>query len=540
VAIMSDGPGNTRIDESSRSRVDQDVEILIKLPGILKAFATPSGDLYVTIRDLERARTIALGSSEFNSWLTSQFYSSGGRAPSSESLNRARSLLETKARFESDPEEVYVRLGPGDEGEIYLDLGDSTGRSVCIDSHGWHVTDQPGIRFRRPCGLLPLPEPEKGGSVEELRPLINAGSEGNFKLIVGWLLSALQVLGPRFILVIEGEQGSAKSLTSRFLRQLIDPNQADLRSEPKNPQDLAVAAGNALVLAFDNISHISPTLSDGLCCISTGGGFSTRKLYTDKEEAIFEARRPILLNGIDAIASRGDLLDRSLLLKLPRIEQYREERELFEGFEAARPRILGALLTAVSASLRNVSSVNINERLRMIDAATWVTAAEESLAWTEGSFLAAMKENADEAVEQVFDASLVAGPIMDLVRDVEVWDGTASELLEEISRRAPGPIVSSRYWPNTPRLLANELRRLSPDFRKRGIASTWTRRNSRREIHLWLDENEESIVTMVTMVTDGPSGVRPNGESDHFGDHRDHGDDGFGKSDGDRDDTIPS
>src|SRR5215208_8066384 len=127
---------------------------------------------------------------------------------------------------------------------------------------------------------------------------------------------------------------AAKSTTVRVLRALVDPAVEPLRALPKNERDLAIAAGNAWVLAFDNLSGIRDQLSDALCRLATGGGFATRILYTDDEEIIFSAKRPIILNGIDDIATRGDLQERSLLVSLPSIPEERRVEEA--AFWAAR------------------------------------------------------------------------------------------------------------------------------------------------------------------------------------------------------------
>jgi hypothetical protein len=92
---------------------------------------------------------------------------------------------------------------------------------------------------------------------------------------------------------------------------LVDPNSAPLRSEPRDARDLIIAANNSWVLAFDNLSHLPAWLSDALCRLATGGGFSTRELYTDSEEVLFDAVRTVILNGIEELAMRGDLLDRA-------------------------------------------------------------------------------------------------------------------------------------------------------------------------------------------------------------------------------------
>jgi hypothetical protein len=87
--------------------------------------------------------------------------------------------------------------------------------------------------------------------------------------------------------------------------------------------------------------------SDALCRLATGGSFAVRRLYTDDEEVLFEASRPILLNGIEDGISRPDLGDRAIFLTLAPIAEMerRPEADLWREFETARPRILGACWT---------------------------------------------------------------------------------------------------------------------------------------------------------------------------------------------------
>ena len=101
------------------------------------------------------------------------------------------------------------------------------------------------------------------------------------------------------MLVLSGEQGSAKSTFSGILRALVDPNTAPLRALPREDRDLFIAATNGHVLAFDNVSGLPAWLSDTLCRLATGGGFAVRQLYTDQDEVLFDATRPMILNGIE-------------------------------------------------------------------------------------------------------------------------------------------------------------------------------------------------------------------------------------------------
>jgi hypothetical protein len=45
---------------------------------------------------------------------------------------------------------------------------------------------------------------------------------------------------------------------------------------------------------------------------ATGGGFAVRQLYTDQDEVLFDAQRPVILNGIEDVVDRPDLADRAI------------------------------------------------------------------------------------------------------------------------------------------------------------------------------------------------------------------------------------
>jgi hypothetical protein len=293
----------------------------------------------------------------FKRWLARGFYESTQNAPNSEAMQAAMGVLEARAQFDAPEHEIHVRVaGHGDC--IYIDLADRHWRAIEIDEGGWRIVEGLPVYFRRSSGMKPLPEPVTGGSVkDDLRPLVNVKMDNEFVLTVAWLLAALCPSGPYPVLGLTGEQGSAKSMGANFLRALVDPNSVPLRALPRSEHDLFIAARNSHVLAYDNASGLPDWLSDAFCRLATGGGFSTRELYTDQDEVLFRSKRPIILNGIDDIATRPDLADRSIVQTLAAIseENRRLETELWADFERKRPRILGALL---DARLRKVGGNN--------------------------------------------------------------------------------------------------------------------------------------------------------------------------------------
>jgi hypothetical protein len=169
-------------------------------------------------------------------------------------------------------------------GRIYLDLADEYWRAAEIGPDGWRVIGSPPVRFRRPAGMLSLPVPEPSGSIEALASFLNLPGRNDFVLIVAWLLAALRSGGPYPLLAISGEQGSAKTVLSKLLKALLDPNAAPVRALSGEQRELMIAANNSYLLAFDNLSGLPQWLSDALCRLATGGSFAVRQLYTDDEE----------------------------------------------------------------------------------------------------------------------------------------------------------------------------------------------------------------------------------------------------------------
>ena len=419
------------------------------------------------------------GSGPFRNWLRRIFFEKQGKPPGSQALQDAIGVLEAKAQFDGPEYPVFTRVAEHD-GKIYIDLANEAWEAVEISPMGWRVISDCPVKFRRSKGMLPLPHPEAGGSIEELRQFLNIPDEDSWRLIVAWLLASLRPKGPYPILLLQGEQGSAKSTTSKVLRALIDPNTAPLRTAPRDERDLMITATNSWVINFDNLSGIPLWLSDALCRLATGGGFSTRTLYENDEETIFSACRPIIANGIDEIASRHDLLDRAIIIHLPPIpeENRKDEAQFWAEFEKARPRIFGALLDAISAGLRNIDSVHIDRLPRMADFAKWITACEEALPWPTGGFMEAYMENREEAIETALEGDIIAVAIKNLLEEREVWEGTASELLEALELFIDDTTKRSVVWPKNPRALSNRLRRCATFLRQTGIEVEFSREST--------------------------------------------------------------
>ena len=248
-------------------------------------FHAPDGTPYADIEVSGHRETWPIRSRGFRKWLCHAFFEATNKAASSEAQQSALGVVEARAQFASVERAVHVRVASL-EGKLYLDLCDPVWRAVEIDAAGWRVIDRAPTRFRRAAGMRPLPVPERGGAISELRPFLNVASDGDFALIVAWLLACLSDAGPYPILAVSGEQGSAKSTACAMVRALIDPYAAPLRSLPREDRDLFIAANNGHLLAFDNISNIPPWTSDSLCRIATGEASSPGAICGQRGSAL--------------------------------------------------------------------------------------------------------------------------------------------------------------------------------------------------------------------------------------------------------------
>ncbi|MEY8099849.1 hypothetical protein AB9F29_21055 [Falsihalocynthiibacter sp. S25ZX9] len=443
----------------------------------LELWKTPQGEPYVTIRSKGHFEHWPLGSTTLRNYLSYAHYKSEGKAPSNAALDDKRRMLEGMARFEGETHPVFSRVASIGR-TLYLDLGNEDWQTIAITSEGWQVVDHSPARFRRSHAMQALPTPERHpDGINLLRKFLNVETEADFQMLVAWLLGCFHPKGPYPILILSGEQGSAKSTTAQTLRDLIDPASPSTRSTPNSEQDLVIAAMHNHVLSFDNLSTIRPSMADAFCRIATGGGFGTRKLHTDSDEVLFNATRPCLLNGIPDLAARPDLADRAIGIHLPAIPPSKRQSlgSFNREFEKAKPFILGALLDAVACALGRIDTVTLTEAPRMADFAKWVVAAEGTLGWPQGAFLDSYSANRAQSDQAAVESNPVALSILSLIEQQRTWSGTATELRQKLRVCFPALTEDSHSFPRSEARFGAALRRVQPVLRRRDITMSFSR-----------------------------------------------------------------
>jgi hypothetical protein len=413
-------------------------------------------------------------SRSFQLFLLRTYYQETGKSPGAQAIRATLELLEAKALFDGEESIINLRVANHRE-KLYLDLCDQAWRAVEIDAEGWRVVNRPPPRFHRTRGSRPLPAPERGGGLDELRHFLNVDQQG-WTLIKAFLVAALRPGVPCPILVAKGEQGAGKTTACRIISALLDPRTGALRGVPREVRDLTAAAKNSWIVCFDNLSHLPEELADAACRLATGGGFGGRELYSDHDEAIFDATRPMVFNAIpDLGAARPDFLDRAVIVEFldMKPEMRRDEVQFWREFEEARPRILGALLDAATAGLRNLPNVSLDQPPRMADFALWVNACEESLGMNPGEALTAYQSNLTETHNLALESSPLYEPVAELAQ--EGFSGTVTELQTRLNSMMSESARRSVRWPKAPNALSNALRRMAGNLRTAGIEIQFSR-----------------------------------------------------------------
>jgi hypothetical protein len=416
----------------------------------------------------------AIESSSFRGWLSKNAFLKSEMIPSQQALADAANMLNGAACFDGQKRSVHVRIA-GASNRIYVDRGDPDWSAIEVTPDGWRVVPHAPVYFRRPKGLLPLPEPKGGEKLDFLRSLLNVGDDANWRHLIAWLLCTLHPAGPYPILVVNGEQGSAKSTLCEALRYLVDPHVTPLRAAPRKDEQLALAAHNGWLLAYDNLTSLPGWLSDALCRVSTGGAHTSRQLYTDEEESLLSVMRPVLINGIDSeMVSRNDLRDRALFLTLPAIpdRQRQTKRAVWSQLEAYRPLILGALLDAAVIGLRRLPHVKLDELPRMADSVTWVEACSPALGWAPKEYVNLYMRGREEADQQALGLWEVMPALLAILEKEPVFEGTYAELLKSLNDALDeiGALGCRSFdWPRNPRQLSSQLRRFAPILRREGV-----------------------------------------------------------------------
>lgn len=415
---------------------------------------------------------VPLGGSIFKRWLKRKCWEVFQRGCPTETLSQVIGALEGRADSEKKERILYNRVARVG-GAVYYDLGDDQ-RAFVIETTGWHLAVNCPVRFRRFTHQMKQVEPVAGGDLRQVLKYVNLSGSKTQLLFLTYLVAVLIPDVARVILVCFGDQGAAKSTAMRLVRSLVDPSRAELLSPPRDIMELGQAANHNYCLYFDNLSFLSDELSDVLCRLVTGIGFAKRKLYTDSDDVLFNQKVAVGMTGINLVAQKADLLDRSLILSFERISDDRrlEEEAFWSQFEAEKSLLLGALFSALSETLKIAPSIVLPQKPRMADYARYAAAAAVVLGETVDSFLLAFGENTKRQNIAAIESSSTAQVVLEFMKGRNEWEGASSELysmLKQIAEKANLQIGGSGGFPKAVNWLWRKIKEVKPNLLSLGI-----------------------------------------------------------------------
>lgn len=316
--------------------------------------------------------------------------------------------------------------------ELYYDLGDA---AVHITGDGWKIVNDPPIVFKRFSHQEKQVHPEvtsRKTDIELLHKYINIQNRNDWLLFLVFVISAFIPDFPKPLLVLSSSYGGGKTTIMKIAKKLVDPSVLDGIGKIYNCESIIRPASKHALLYFDNISYINQDISDTLCGVATGTSLVNRKLYADNEEVIFKVQRPVMLNGVTEILTREDLIDRSLVVSVQRINKDSRiiENKLMNKFNLDKPLILGAIFSILADTLCIYPSINLKEYPRMADfAALGFGIAEAMTGYSGDEFIKVYDTIEDRQNAIALSASPTAQAARFLVSKTGSWQGTATDFL---------------------------------------------------------------------------------------------------------------
>ena len=507
-------PNSEPHGESAPQPLIGDVPLHVLVASVIRKQATLFHDSeergYLRYRVKGHVETHAIDSIGFHRYAMYLAFTVYQQTLGREAMSSLTALLNAEAVFDGDLRKVERRVAHRG-GVYYVDICDPDWHVIeVVPGQGWTViaSDKNPICFIRSRNTQALPMPERGASIEALWDYVNIPEADRMRVLT-WILETFRPETQYPILALKAEAGSGKTETEKTLRLLTDPNKALTSRAPNSTRDVLSNAQNNHVLAFDNMSVITDSLSDLLCCMATGSGHRERRLYTNLEEEVVELKRPVMFDGIEFLARRDDLVDRLIHVELPPLK--RDTRISEHDFRSQRkadlPVLLGALLDLFVDAIARVESIQQAQSVRMMDYAKLGQAVCDSLG-KEVDFAAELRHHQAALKHRALDDSPFLMRLLEVLdnaatgqameRNVagdwtgadvtECRDGTLrfvqypGKLLERMSALAKEQNIRTTSWPQKPNGVIGVLDRnkvalhnLGFTYRKEGTDNRGTR-----------------------------------------------------------------
>jgi len=468
-------------EKDTAGRVNAADEIVALVNDTCTLFTDHDDEAHAIIGQEGHREIWPINSPTFKDWVSRLIYRTTGRTTRAASLADAFSTLNGIAQHDCEQHNVYLRVASDGSGGYYLDMCDEQWRVIHITSNGWQIINESPVFFRRSKASKAIPTPQTDGTLADLKTLVNV-SEDDYLLLVTALIDCMRPDTAYPVIELVGEQGSGKSTTAENMRRLIDPKSVNLRGAPKSVEDLFIGARNNHIVCLNNLSRLSGAEQDALCNLSTGGGYASRKLYTNDDEVTYEAERPVFLNGINAMATQPDLVSRVVRLECPTLDdanRRKDDKELVEVFDRHGPLALGFLLDTMVKALAVLPEIELVDKPRLMDFARLGAAVGRVRDGEAGelAFTTRYREAREVASLQALESMPVIVALLEYLETNAPYTGNYAELLKSIEKTVR--TTKDAGWPKSGRGISDAIGRAKPVLNLLG----WTVATTGRSKH---------------------------------------------------------
>jgi hypothetical protein len=401
---------------------------------------------------------------------------------SSEKIEGITNILKADAEISENIKHLDLRVGKTDDYTFLYDLTNSKWSVIRITPSGWFIIDNNvPIIFKR-YAQQPQVNPSLQYSddiFDKFLDLVNVQDEDTRLLLKCYIISLFIPDMAKPILMIHGEQGSAKSTLQELIKMLVDPSIVRTLTFPRDINELVQQLSHNYVAYYDNVSDIKEWISNVFCRASTGSGFTKRQLYTDDDDIIYNFKRCIGINGINLGATKADLLDRGIIIQLERIPKERRRKldDIWKDFEVLRPQLLGCILDILVKVLqvKQKGGIKISNGLnRMADFEEYAESISRCMGYQEGEFLRVYQDNIGIQIDEAIQANPLSIAVMELMDDTaSELDKTPTELHLQLNGVAETKlninIQKIKPWPKSPNQLSRRLTEAQATLREKGI-----------------------------------------------------------------------
>jgi hypothetical protein len=445
-------------------------------------------DLYFFLDELEEPNIVIpieghkelwhYESHKVEQYLYQEYLKRHNTVPNTDSMNTILKIIATKAHMDKNRRDLYRRIGKDQKGNFYYDLCDENWSAVKIEPDQIELVDQQPLIFTRNKNMKEQLRPvfdleSPAESLAKILKHVTLEGSGNQLLYQVYLVTNLIPDISKPVLVVHGQKGSAKSTFLRITKHFVDPARMDLLTMPNSKKDMIISLQNNYFTCYDNLSSLSKMKSDLLCIAATGGAFSTRTLYTTKDETIMSFKRPVAIDGINLVTTEPDLIDRSLIFELDRIkdDNYVEDSKIWAEYQSDLPEILGGVMLILSKAMEIYPEVEPERLGRMAAFSKWGYAIAEAMGLGGELFLKAYFANQDGSNLEVVESHPLAAAMVKLMERRDELQGTVAEVLNKLISVARKNSISTDadQFPGSASALSRRLKEVKSNLEDVGI-----------------------------------------------------------------------